>query len=94
MAGMTRAQILTELTKHGVAGHRCGERSWRRDLDTLFDSGTFGDTHGTVYSRTTTTGREKVYTASMPLHLVTPPPSTPDTPPPIPGPTPGPGPEV
>ncbi len=102
LAGMTRSQVLNHLGKHGADGHRVGPRSWRRDLDTLFDNGALGDTRGTVYTRTTAEGSEKVYAASMPIHLVIhhvpeppePASSTQDTAPPIPVPTPGPGPEV
>lgn len=71
LAGMTRSQALGRLGEAGAGGHRVGPRTWRRDLDTLFDAGVLGDAHGTVYSRTTSsTGVEKVYAPSMPLHLV------------------------
>lgn len=90
LAGMTRSQALTRLREVGAGGHHVSERSWRMDFDTLFDAGKLGDTHGTAYTRTTSAGSEKVYTASMPLHLVSPieSPSTQDTE------TAGPGPEV
>lgn len=96
LAGMTRGQAVAHLVESGADNWRASKNTWRACLDRMMDAGMLGDRDGTAYSRTTGPGSEKVYSASMPLHLVTQPepPSTPDTAPPIPDPAPGPGPEV